>query len=128
MLGTRVERAQDPQEAAHLGQGFATGHLDRAEGFDRAVGIAIQHAPGRARLHHHYADAVGHDVVQLACDARPLLGNRLPLVLAPLSLELLGAGAQLATQCRPGSGDAPDRPGDPEDAGREEPVVQRRVV
>ena len=69
--------------------------LDRAQGGGRLVRLAFHHPPGRAGLHPHHADVVGHDVVQLAGDADPLGEHGLAGVLLPLPLELGGPVGQL---------------------------------
>ena len=42
--------------------------------------------PDRADLEDHHADGVSDDVVQLACDARALFGDRNPSRRLPLAL------------------------------------------
>ncbi len=87
--------AQDAEHAAQLRQGAAPGLLHRCERAARALGVAVEHRLGRLGLHHHDAEAVGHDVVHLARDARPLLGRRRPRLGLARALGALGALGQL---------------------------------
>ena len=41
----------------------------------RSLGVAIEDPPRAARLDHHHADRVGHDVVHLAREPTALVGN-----------------------------------------------------
>ena len=65
-----------PQQAAHLGERRTARLLDPAERV-RVVGEVVgELVPDGPDLEHHDADGVGDDVVELAGDSRPLLGDR----------------------------------------------------
>ena len=51
------------------------------------VGVGVQHQPSRPGLDPDHAQAVGHDVVQLAGDPQALLDRRLPGLLLPFALQ-----------------------------------------
>lgn len=70
-----VEVAQDADNAAHLVEGSPPDGLDRRECLGRPLGIAGQGAPGGGGLHGHHTDVMCDHVVQLARDARALLGD-----------------------------------------------------
>jgi hypothetical protein len=92
----RVRVAQHTEQAAHLYERLAPGRLDRAQ-YLLAVSrlFGLREALGRLRLYHHHAHAVGHHVVQLAGDARPLLCNSGPCLFHALALEYRGALQEL---------------------------------
>ena len=71
-----VLAAQDAEQAADLGQRLAAAGLDREEGVGGAGGVALGQAACARRLHHHRAQRVRDDVVQLAGDPGPLLARR----------------------------------------------------
>ena len=60
-----------------------------------ALGIGVEHRLGRLGLHHHDAEAVGHDVVHLARDPGPLLGGGRPRLGLARALGALGALGEL---------------------------------
>ena len=66
---------QDADQPAHLGHAVASRGLDPGDRSLRCLGILVEHSPRRAGLHHHHAHGVGHHVVQLARDPRPLVGD-----------------------------------------------------
>jgi hypothetical protein len=78
--------AHRPEQAAHLGKGSAAGLLDASKGIPVLREHIRELVPNGADLEHHDADGVSDDVVELARDPRPLLGDRdarrcLPLLL-----------------------------------------------
>ena len=83
--------------------------------------------PDGADLKHHHADGVGDDVVELARDARALLGDGdarrgLPLPLGLGGTQLRGLGPLRSLAQREAG-----EPADPEQHGREDELA-RRVV
>ena len=96
-LGVRALTAHGAEEPSHLGEGRAARLLDAAQRVLLLGELPGQLVPDGAHLEHHHADRVGDDVVQLACDPRPLLGDghagcrfALPLRLARAHLRGLG--------------------------------------
>ena len=80
------------EQTAQLGQRSAAGGGDAVE---RGLGARVtgrDHARAGLGLHDDHADVVGDHVVELACDARPLLvggaGGRLRLVRTSVALHL----------------------------------------
>ena len=71
-LAVVAHRAEQP---AHLGERRAAGLLDAAERLAVLLQRLGKVVPDGADLQHHHADRVGHDVVELARDARALLGD-----------------------------------------------------
>ena len=68
--------AHGAEETPHLGERRAPGPLDALERL-AVLGERIgELVPDGADLEHHHADRVGDDVVELARDARALLGHR----------------------------------------------------
>jgi hypothetical protein len=64
-------------------------------------------SPRAARLHHHHADRVRDEVVQLAGDPPALVGDRDPPVLLAGLFELRGGLVQAAREQRPRAHRAP---------------------
>ena len=124
--------AQEAEQPVQLDDGLPAGRLDRAQGLDRLVGLALHHPPGRPRLHAHHADVVGHDVVQLAGDAHPLVEHGLAGVLLPLPLELGGPRRPApARRSRNERTAAPEQPRQGEDdgvVGQREALAERQPV
>ncbi len=79
----RVRVPEQPQHPAHLLEPPARGLLDRGQAVPGALGVAVEHVAGAARLHHDGRQAVRHDVVQLAGDPGALGRDRLGGVLVP---------------------------------------------
>ena len=75
-LGHRPLLAQQADEPPHLGERLASGRLDRLEGLPLALLLGAQQPPDRSCLHGHHGDRVRDDVVELARDPLPLLGDR----------------------------------------------------
>ena len=108
VVGGIVVAAQHAEHLAQLVHRLAAGALDVGEQVLGGVRPGRQVAAGGRRLDHHHADRVGDDVVQLAGDARPLLGDPLagedlPLPLGPLGpvgerLDVLAAPAQVVAE------------------------------
>ena len=94
--GAVVVKSQHAEHPSHLLQRLAAGALDRAERLARGALAVAQHAPRPARLQQHDADRVRDDVVQLARDPRPLLGDRCMGSLVGLALDLIRATLQRA--------------------------------
>ena len=105
--------AQEPEQAAHIGDRVATAALDGQQHLALGDLLGPQHTPHRSGLHSHHADAVADHVVQLACDASPLLGQGH----ATLRLEAIGLEAHDAHG--PADRDSDNQPGerDPDVAG-----------
>ena len=70
-----VGAPQHGQHALELAQGLAAGLLGRLERLLGRLGLGRADPAGGGDLDGHEADAVGHDVVELAGDADPLLGD-----------------------------------------------------
>ena len=99
--------AQHPEQPARLGQRLAAGLLDRGQRLARRRLLGAERVALGARLDDHHADVVGHEVVQLARDARALLGHRLVRAQLVLALEQLGArGERVGAQLAPADGAA----------------------
>ena len=64
------------EESTHLAERAASGSLDAAERVLVGRELGRELVPDGADLEHHDTDRVGDDVVQLARDPRPLLGDR----------------------------------------------------
>ena len=79
--------AEDAQHASHVGQGDATGRVDRLERAARLLRPPVEGAQGAAGLDHDHADVVGHRIMQLAGDPLPLLQDRPPVALGALELR-----------------------------------------
>jgi len=82
-----ITAAEHPEEPVQFDEGFPSRRFDEAEGLCRRLGLARLHRPGRTGLDRDHADVVGHDVVKLARDPRPLLVGGEPPVPIPLTLE-----------------------------------------
>ena len=74
-LGVGVLRGAG-SAASGLVQRRPAGPLDLVQSARRAVGVASQQVGSRTRLHDHHAQRVGDDVVQLASEAAPLVGDQ----------------------------------------------------
>ncbi len=83
---TRVG-AHDPEQPAHLAQGLPAGGLDREQGGGGSRRVVGEHAPRGARLDHHHAHAVRHDIVEIAGDARAFFGDSNPRLFFALALQ-----------------------------------------
>src|SRR5260370_21840805 len=82
-----ITAPEHPKEPVQFDEGFPGRRFDEAEGLCRRLWLARLHRPARTGLDRDYADIVGHDVVKLARDPRPLLVSGEPPVLIPLALE-----------------------------------------
>ena len=71
-----VGAAQEPEHPPQLAERLAPRARDRDEGLACPLGIALEHRLARLGLHHHRADAMRDDVVQLARQPRALVGDR----------------------------------------------------
>ena len=67
-----------PEHPAHVGQGEATGRVDRLERAARLLRSPVEGAQRAAGLDHDHADVVRHRVVQLAGDPLALFQDRPP--------------------------------------------------
>ena len=86
-----VLAAHRAEQAAHLGERGAAGPLDALQRL-AVLGLRLgELVPDRADLEHHHADGVGDDVVELAGDARALLGDGDARRGVPLALGLCRA-------------------------------------
>jgi hypothetical protein len=109
--------AEDADHSPHLGERLAPGLLDDEQRLELLLLVGPEQAAHGRCLHGHHADAVPDDVVELARDPRPLIGNGehgllLALLLRP-SCQLLGLVdfPDLAAERK--SDDPGDREGDP---------------
>ena len=80
-------RLDDAEQSSQLGQRLAARRLDRAQRLARTLGMGREDVGARSRLQNHHAHVVGDHVVQLARDARPLLGDGHPRPLLLLFLD-----------------------------------------
>ena len=126
-LGVLTVASHRAEQAAHLAQCRAAGLLDAPERLAVPLELVREVVPDGADLKHHHADGVRDDVVELARDARALLGDcdtrrglALPLRLRRTQLRCVGALGSLAQ-------DEAGEPADPEQHGREDDLA-RRVV
>jgi hypothetical protein len=69
--------AEQLDQARYLRLGLPGDLTDGIEGLGRLGWISRGQPLADARLDHHHADAVRHDVMQLARDPGPLIANRL---------------------------------------------------
>jgi hypothetical protein len=89
-----VLAAQEAEQPPHLHQRLLATGLDRAQRLGDA-GLADLELLGRLGLDDDDADAVGDDVVQLARDARSLLGHGLARLGLALALDAHGVGLEV---------------------------------
>jgi hypothetical protein len=68
--------AHDPEEAPHLGERLPSRLLDGEQRLARPRRFLVEEKTGRPRLHGHDADRVSYHVVEIACDADALRGDR----------------------------------------------------
>jgi hypothetical protein len=120
--GSLLRASQHADHASHLRHGFASRLLDDEQRLAFAFLFGLEQAAHRRSLDGHDADAVADDVVELPCDACPLLGDSeagsflaLALGHARSLLCLLGLAR------RAGKGEA-DEPRDSEDDRDPDPV------
>ena len=85
-----VVGAHGAEQAPHLGQRLAAGHLDVVQRVLVGRQRGGQPMADGAGLEHHDAHGVGDDVVELARDASPLLGDGEPRGRLALRLRVLG--------------------------------------
>src|SRR5262249_49838360 len=84
--GCLLRPPEHTDHAAHLRQGFPARALDDQQRLALALLVGTQQAAHARRLHRHDTDAVADDVVQLARDARTLLGDGISRTLFALTL------------------------------------------
>ena len=70
--------AKQAQHVLQFGHGRPAARLHGEHGRPGLLLLGAEHLPGGARLHDHHADVVGHHIVQLARDPRPLQFKRAP--------------------------------------------------
>ena len=73
-----------------LVQGLTTHLFDKQQRLCGPSGIQGEVLPRRSCMQDHHADAVRHDVVQLAGDSLPLLGDRGEHMLLPTPFQVVG--------------------------------------
>ena len=86
-----VVGAQHGEDLAHLVHRRSGRRLHGGQRGDRRVGVVGADEAAGSGLHGDHAHRVGQDVVQLAGDAQPLLGDGSPGLLLALSLQVGGA-------------------------------------
>src|SRR5206468_12829979 len=79
--------SQHTHHAAHLGERLAPGPLDDEQCLALAVLIGPQEPSHPGGLDRHHADTVADDIVKLARDSRPLLGNGCACTLLTFALR-----------------------------------------
>ncbi len=109
--------AEHRQQPAHVAQSRGVGLLDRVEGPARSRGVGVEGRAGSAGLEDGDGDGVGDDVVQLAGDPGPLLGDRAGGPLLLLAAEALVLGVQLGLALAP---QPQGQPGGPGSAGEDQ--------
>ena len=92
-VGFVLARAQEPEQAAHLGERLPSGLLDREKGLAGTLRIRLEEESSRSRLDRHDADAVRDHVMEVGGDVGALGGDRgmrslLALALDPRGLPL----------------------------------------
>jgi hypothetical protein len=128
--GRAVERVgvvavHGPGEIAQLRERLAAGVGDEARGLARGVRVALQDAPGGARLHDDRGEVVRQHVVQLARDARPLACDRAVALVRPRLLGTHRLPRQLAGERTVRAQQAPAEPGQEREEQRGEEEVAR---
>jgi hypothetical protein len=88
--GHTVVRAQDPEQASHLGERLPGGRLHGFELLRLARPLVTEPPANGPRLDDDHADRVGDHVVELARDQGPLLRNGAARLLLPSALERRG--------------------------------------
>ena len=73
-----ARHGKQAQHVLQFGHGRPAARLDGEQGRPGLVLFGAEHLPGGAGLHDHHADVVGHHIVQLAGDPRPLQLQRTP--------------------------------------------------
>ena len=86
----RLSATEDAEQPPELDERLSSCRLDRAECLLRGRRGGVEHASLGSGLHHHHADLVRDDVVELARDRRPLELRRLADAELLLTLEHLG--------------------------------------
>jgi hypothetical protein len=107
-----VVAAQHAEHAAHLGQRLPPGARDRAQRFAGPLRRAVQRVSRPVRLHHHDADVVRDDVVQLAGDPGPLGGRGHLGLRVAFPLQAGGAVLQRGVVAAPVTHRVAEDPGD----------------
>jgi hypothetical protein len=105
-----VRVPQDPEQAAHLGQGAARGRGNGVEGGAGLVGTTLEHVGADAGLHGDHRHRVGDHVVQFLRNPQPFFGEHAASALAlDIGTFLCLAHAHLGRLATRAHGDA-DRP------------------
>jgi len=91
LLARLPQHCDEPPQLRHR---RASRRLHREQWRPCFLGVTLERLPGRARLEHHQAHAVGDHVVELAGDPGPLVRNRRLDLLLPCPLKLRGPGLQ----------------------------------
>ena len=81
--------AQDAEQPPHVAERLARRGADRVQRGAGERRVVVERGLGGVGLDGDHAQAVGDDVVQLARDPRPLLGDREVGGALPLALEVL---------------------------------------
>ena len=131
-LAALLVLAQRAHEPVDLRDRVAGDLLDRLEGGAGRVRVALLEQPGGPGLHEDDVDRVPRGVVEVARDARPLLGRREPPLALGVALGSRGPGLELGDPLPPEPGAVAGHPGpapeeDPEEElGPELPLEQVR--
>jgi hypothetical protein len=105
-----VRVPQDPEQAAHLGQGAARSRGNGVEGGAGLVGTTLEHVGADAGLHGDHRHRVGDHVVQFLRNPQPFFGEHAASALAlDIGTFLCLAHAHLGRLATRAHGDA-DRP------------------
>ena len=94
--------------------------LDGGQRFDRRLGVFDADEATGSGLHGNHAHRVGENVVELARDPQPLLGDGPPSLLLALSLQIGGPLFELGDEQAPGAHVVAEQPA----AGDEQDGVQ----
>jgi hypothetical protein len=124
MLEARLRRQRGcvlgpPQHAdqlAHLRERLAARLLDYEQRFPLALLVGTEQPPHAGGLDGHDADAMPHDIVQLARDPCPFLGDGRARLGLSIELEPCGTLAKLGRLARARAEDETGEPGGDEEA------------
>ncbi len=127
--------AEHREQPAHVAERRGVGALDRVQRLADRGRVGVEGAPGAAGLEHGHRDRVRDDVVELAGDAGPLLGDGASgeLLLLGLQPGVLGVQHALALAAQPDGqpggprgADEAEQVGDVTQVGVREPLAPRR--
>ena len=121
---------EDVERGAELTERLFAQLLDGGQGGLGLLGLAGEHVQSDARLQVDSGDAVGDDVVQVACDAQALLGDSATGFFVAALLEIMGPLLELGEIGPPVVLRGPEeyRPGDPSGERQQQRQVLGTIV